>query len=117
MKEDKTGKKLQKIVNIVIWAICVIALILWICLPGEVPIYHTGSEYHNGSKLPLLIMVFLPLIIFLEKFDDQEMHSDTEESRELVAKARRKKATSMLCQAAVVGIIVLGMLIRFLMIS
>lgn len=116
-KDIFTLERLRSIYNIVTWGTIIGGFILWICMPWDVPIYHTGNTYYEGSKLPLLIFVLLPFLSFLSRAPEIELHGDSPESKEIERQELKKWILTKIYIAVFLAIVVLPNLIGILIAS
>lgn len=112
-----TVEQLSFISKLVTWGSIAGGFLLWLCTPWSVPIYHTGMRYYEGSKLPLLLIVALPFLIFIQRKPEIELHSDSLESIEIGQLEMRKWLSIRIILASFIAFWVIAILSVVLIIS
>lgn len=114
MEQEKgffTLEQTKFISNLLIWGTIVVSFLLWVCMPKLVHAYHTGHNYFDGSKVPFLLLLALPLLPLICRPPEIELHTDTPESKEMERQAMKQWYSIRIFLSLVIGVSVLAILI------
>lgn len=110
-KELFTLERTKFISNFLIWGTMVLGFLLWFCMPKLVHMYHIGHNYYDGSKVPLLLLLFLPLLTLICRPPEMELHTDTPESKEMERQAMKQWYSVRIFLSLIIAVPVLAILI------
>jgi len=106
-----TLEQTKVVSNLLIWGTMAVGFVLWVCMPKLVHAYHIGQTYYDGSKLPLLLLLFLPLLPLICRPPEIELHTDTPESKEMERHAMKQWYSVRICLSLVIAVPFFAMLI------
>lgn len=101
-----SSKALVFIRNCVVFGAMIIGAVIWLMLPGQT-IIHLESRA-VGSKMLLLILLVLPLFALIPCYDLPEFHTDAEENRIELEKAKQNNAVIQIALAVMLAVAELG---------
>lgn len=106
-----TLEQMKFISYLLIWGTMAVSFLIWVCMPKLVHMYHIGNTYYDGSKAPLLLLLFLPLLPLISRPPEIELHTDTPESKEMERREMKQWYSVRIYISLVVAVPVLALLI------